>query len=82
MPVLERTGLLANAAGRMVPETVNEHPQVPYMGVGKYRPVGGKASPPIRSAADYPESGDKRVADLETALRKAAAHVEPTVLAK
>jgi citrate lyase subunit alpha/citrate CoA-transferase len=40
------------------------------MGVGKYRPVDGKASAPIRSAADYPSNGDKRVPDLEAAFRK------------
>ena len=32
--------------------------------------AGSKAGPPIRTAADYPENGDKRVPDLETALRK------------
>ena len=70
MPVLEKVGLVTNAAERLVPEMVNGHPQVPYLGVGRRRPLGAKAAPPIRSAADYPESGDKRVADLETALRK------------
>src|ERR1700757_4564965 len=70
MAVLEKAELVANAAGRDVPETVNGRPQVPYMGVGKSRPTGRKASPLIRSAADYPSNGDKRVADLETALRK------------
>ena len=70
MPILDKTELAANAAGRMVPETVNGHSQVPYLGVGKYRPLDGKASAPIRSAADYPANGDKRVPDLETALRK------------
>jgi citrate lyase subunit alpha/citrate CoA-transferase len=70
MAVLDKTELVVNAVGRTVPETVNGRPQVSYMGVGKYRPVGGKASPPIRTAADYPANGDKRVADLETALRK------------
>jgi len=70
MPVLEKTGLIANAAGRMVPERVNGRAQTAYMGVGKYRPSGAKASPPIRTAADYPANGDKRVPDLETALRK------------
>lgn len=70
MPVLEKSELIANAAGRVVPESVNGRRQVPYMGVGKYRPQGSKAAPPIGSAADYPASGDKRVADLETALRK------------
>jgi len=70
MAILEKTELVLNAAGRMVPETVNGRPQVSYLGVGKYQPRGRKAAPPIRTAADYPESGDKRVADLETALRR------------
>lgn len=70
MTVLEQTELIANAAGRNVPETVNGRLQVPYMGVGKHWPTGRKAAPPVRSAADYPADGDKRVPDLETALRK------------
>src|SRR5579862_6933738 len=70
MPELEKTGLVANAAGRIVPETVNGRMQTAYMGVNKFRPEGSKASPPIRTAADYPANGDKRVPDLETALRK------------
>lgn len=40
------------------------------LGIGKYQPHGNKAAPPIRTAADYPENGDKRAADMETALRK------------
>lgn len=59
-----------NAAGRLVPTVVNGVPQVPFMGVGKYRPEGRKAAPPVRTAIDYPANGDKRVADIETALRK------------
>jgi len=70
MAFLEKTELIPNAAGRIVPEVANNRPQVPYLGVGKYQPRGNKAAPPIRTAADYPESGDKRAADLETALRK------------
>ena len=70
MPILETTELVVNAAGRMVPDKANGRSQVPYQGVGKHRPSGSKAGPPIRTAADYPEDGDKRVADLETALRK------------
>ena len=31
--------------------------------------TGRKAGPPIRSNSDYPTNGDKRVPDLETALR-------------
>jgi len=70
MAILEKMELVLNEAGRKVPEMVNGHAQVPYLGVGKLQPRGCKAAPPIRTAADYPESGDKRVADLETALRK------------
>src|ERR1041384_3214851 len=70
MPVADKTELIANAAGRVVPESVNGRHQVPYMGVGKYRPSGNKAAPPIRSAADYPADGNKLLPDLETALCK------------
>lgn len=70
MAILEKTELLLNAAGRMVPEIANGRAQTAYVGVGKYQPRGCKAAPPIRTGADYPASGDKRVADLETALRK------------
>ena len=70
MAILDKSELITNAVGRMVPETVNGHSQTPYMGVGKYHPLNSKASPPIRTAADYPANGDKRVSDLETALRK------------
>ena len=69
MAVLEKIALGRNAAGRNVPEVVNGRVQTLYMGVDKYRPVNGKASPPIRSAMDYPEDGNKCVGDLETALR-------------
>ncbi len=70
MTTLEKIDLTANAVGRRVPERVNGRAQVPYMGVGKYRRSGTKTAPPIRTAADYPINGDKRVPDLETALRK------------
>src|SRR3954468_16889518 len=70
MPVAEKAELITNAAGRIVPETVNGRPQASYMGVGKFLPIGRKAAPPIRTAADYPADGDKRVPSLETALRK------------
>ncbi|MBV8050456.1 MAG: citrate lyase subunit alpha [Acidobacteriaceae bacterium] len=62
--------LLENAAGRLVPTIVNGKSQTPYLGVGQYRPTGNKAAPPIRSSNGYPENGDKRAPDLETALRK------------
>jgi len=67
---LERFELAPNAAGRLVPAIVNGKAQTPYLGVGQYHPSGRKAAPPIRSSNEYPENGEKRVADLETALRK------------
>ena len=66
----ERIELAQNAAGRMVPAMVNGKPQIPYLGVAKYQPRGRKAAPPVRSSKDYPENGDKRVANLETENRR------------
>jgi citrate lyase subunit alpha/citrate CoA-transferase len=62
--------LVTNAAGRVVPTNVNGAPQRPYAGVNNDHPQGHKAAAPIRTAADYPMNGDKRVPDLETALRQ------------
>src|SRR5450755_4770093 len=61
--------LVTNASGRRVPTTVNEREQVAYAGVDGHRPSGNKYAPAIRSNSDYPRNGDKRVPDLETALR-------------
>src|SRR5258708_17090204 len=66
----DRAELVQNAAGRMVPAMVNGKPQIPFLGVAKYQPRGRKAAPPVRSSKDYPDNGDKRVPDLESALRK------------
>jgi len=60
--------MVKNAAGRLVPTIVNDKPAIPYQGVGKYRPGGNKAAPPIVSCADYPADGNKVVPDLKTAL--------------
>ncbi|MBK9305119.1 MAG: citrate lyase subunit alpha [bacterium] len=65
------TKLVENAAGRLVPAEINGHPAVPFQGVGRYRPQGRKAAPPIRSCADYPADGDKTAPDLKTALQRA-----------
>lgn len=62
--------LVRNAAGRLVPTIVNGKPHRPFAGINKEEPRGCKHGAPIRSAKDYPENGDKRVPDLETALRK------------
>ncbi|RPH31687.1 MAG: citrate lyase subunit alpha [Bacteroidales bacterium] len=65
------TKLVKNAVGRLVPTEVNGKPQVPYMGVGKYKPTGRKYAPLIASCADYPADGNKIVPSLKDALIKA-----------
>ena len=65
------TKQVENAAGRLVPAEINGAPAVPFQGVGRYRPQGRKAAPPIRSCADYPADGDKTAPDLKTALQRA-----------
>ncbi len=62
--------LVRNAAGRLVPAIVNGKPQHPFAGINQEEPRGCKHGAPVRSAKDYPDNGDKRVPDLETALRK------------
>ena len=62
--------LVKNAIGRLVPTVVNGKKQVPFKGVGKYKPIGNKAKPPIRSCADYPTDGNKVVKNLREALKK------------
>src|SRR5665647_2370079 len=59
-----------NAAGRQVPLEINGKPVIPFKGVGKHRPEGGKYSPPIPTCYDYPDDGNKVVNSLEEALRK------------
>jgi len=63
--------LVTNALGRTVPTIINGKPAVPYMGVGKYKPMGFKASTKIASCADYPEDGNKIVPSLKEALVRA-----------
>ncbi|MBU2492695.1 MAG: citrate lyase subunit alpha [Bacteroidetes bacterium] len=60
-----------NSAGRFVPTTVNGEKQIPFKGIGKHKPSGRIAAPPIRSCADYPSDGNKIVKNLKEALKKA-----------
>lgn len=69
-PAADPAGFHVNVAGRRVPFDVNGRVSLPYEGVGVHRPVGSKHGPPIRSCADYPSDGDKRVPDLLTALER------------
>jgi citrate lyase subunit alpha/citrate CoA-transferase len=59
-----------NALGRRVPARANGRDQTPFAGVGAHRPDGCKHGPPVRSCADYPASGDKRVASLAAAFER------------
>ncbi len=63
--------LVKNVAGRLVPTEINGEKATPYLGVGKFRPEGRKAAPPIRACQDYPMDGNKVTADIKTALEKA-----------
>lgn len=55
------TESILNAAGRAIPAVLDGRPALPYAGVGGHRPSGRVAGPPLRSCADYPADGDKRV---------------------
>jgi citrate lyase subunit alpha/citrate CoA-transferase len=52
-----------------VPAEINGRPSAPFAGVGKARPTGRKAAPPIATCADYPAGGNKLMPDIKTALR-------------
>ena len=60
--------MISNAAGRMVPEYINGKKVIPFQGVGKFRPSGRKAGPPIPACADFPSDGNKMVKNLKDAL--------------
>jgi len=61
---------VTNAAGRSVPLVINGEPVIPFKGVGKHKPKGGKYSPPVPTCSDYPADGNKVVRSLEEALKK------------
>jgi len=63
--------LVKNAANRFVPEEINGQKLIPFKGVNKHKPTGNKAKPPVRTCIDYPEDGNKIVASLKEALKKA-----------
>ena len=59
-----------NAVGRMVPTEINGQEVIPFKGVGKHRPTGRKYAPPIPTAIDYPDDGNKVIKSLKEALVK------------
>jgi citrate lyase subunit alpha/citrate CoA-transferase len=67
---MNKEKMLVNAAGRSVPSRVNGRAQIPYQGIGKYKPEGRKHGPRIYSSHDFPTGGDKRAASLKEALKK------------
>ena len=71
MAVATKQDLTKNAAGRLVPAEINGQTATPFMGVGKFEPQGNHAAPAIRRCADYPDDGNKIVADIKTALKNA-----------
>ncbi len=62
--------LVTNAAGRVVPTIIGGKEHTPYLGIGKFRPTGRKAAPPVATCADYPADGNKIVPSLKDALIK------------
>lgn len=60
-----------NAAGRWIPDKINAKPVIPFLGVGKYKPAGRKASPPVVSCSKYPKNGNKVLPSLQEALKRA-----------
>ena len=68
--MMNKSKLIKNAAGRLVPQEVNGVPQTPYKGVGKFIPTGSKASPSVVSCLNYPTDGNKKVKSLKVALEK------------
>jgi citrate lyase subunit alpha/citrate CoA-transferase len=62
--------LVENAVGRLVPTAVAGVASTPFAGLGLHRPDGSRAGPPLRSAAEYPADGDKRVGSLREAFER------------
>lgn len=62
-----------NKAGREVVSSANGRILKPYQGVGAIIPSGGHASPPVKTCANFPSGGDKRVQNLKEALKSAGA---------
>jgi len=61
--------LVKNAADRSVPRVINDVEHVPFQGVGKFKPSGRRAAPPIPRCADYPADGNKVKGGLKPALQ-------------
>jgi hypothetical protein len=45
--------MVKNIIGRFIPEESDGRKNIPFKGIGQYKPVGHKVGPPIPSNADY-----------------------------
>ena len=61
--------MVKNAAGRLVPSVINGEKHTPFQGVGRFKPSGNRAAPPLATCADYPPDGNKVVPGIKTALK-------------
>jgi citrate lyase subunit alpha/citrate CoA-transferase len=61
------TKLIKNSLGRLVPTEINGKKQIPFQGVGKYRPYYRKYNPLVATCADF-STGNKLIVDLKIAL--------------
>ena len=59
--------MIKNILGRELPEHSDGRTNLPFMGIGKYKPHGRKAGPPIPSGKDYK---NKIKADIDSVLKK------------
>ncbi len=59
---------MKNKLGRWVPVEANGQTQVPFVGIGKYKPSGRKFGPVLSSCVDFPADGNKKVDSLKSAL--------------
>jgi len=55
----------------MIPSEINGQPVIAFQGPHGYKTTGRKYAPLLSTCANFPDDGDKRVADLESALVKA-----------
>ena len=60
--------LVKNVLGREVPAEVNGREATPFQGIGKFKPQGRKAGPPIPTGSAY--TGSKVLKDIDEALDK------------
>jgi citrate lyase subunit alpha/citrate CoA-transferase len=60
-------GMVKNALGREIPEQTDGRQNIPYKGIGRHRPTGRKAGPPIPTGADFK---NKVLDNIDQALDK------------